>query len=659
MKRIVYIILFWGWNLFSTTFLFAQTVTLPDTLNGGILDTILVEGNQHVAEMSLIVHRFISTQDLFPQKLMNQIPLDFTDLLQRYSPVQVNVYGNGNIATLSYRGANEDQTKISWNGILLNSATLGGSDLSLITPEAASAIKIESYSNSIGGAMKLSTTPDWKNKIYTSFHADIGSFDAYKNAIQLKIGNRLVQFHLSGQYQTAKNNYPYYDIYKEGKPLDTLSHNELKAWSTVNEFFLKIPREGMLSFGNWLFAKEKQLPPLMGDFAESNKYQEDMNSRTYLKYSGIPLRNFYMEFQVSHANEVLDYRDKFLPSDTFYFINTQDKIVRFSQQFLAKKTIPRLNLQINVGTDYSFIHAAVPQYANPVKEHRGSIFGHIYYQKGFLESGLKIEQPFTSYKVIRPQFCAHLALVDFRKIYVLKFTYKDMYRFPDLNDRYWNPGGNPDLKDESGWNLELTNQLHCKKNKKYYLDFSTTIYLAQITNNIVWLPVNAVIWTPRNIASVRRYGLENSLEISVSPIDKFTWNFNGAYLFNRTQILKDETNPDLKNKYLAYRPQHTFKLNTDFDFHFFSLGMNYVYTSTRFTDKENYSFFALKSYHLLNMFLKFSGTYKNVSGAFVFKINNLTNTAYESVRAYAQPLRNFSVSIILSFQNKLKNENVQ
>jgi outer membrane cobalamin receptor len=37
-----------------------------------------------------------------------------------------------------------------------------------------------------------------------------------------------------------------------------------------------------------------------------------------------------------------------------------------------------------------------------------------------------------------------------------------------------------------------------------------------------------------------------------------------------------------------------------------------------------------------------------------FKVNNISNTKYESLRSYAQPLRNYTISILLNLKTNLK-----
>ena len=79
-----------------------------------------------------------------------------------------------------------------------------------------------------------------------------------------------------------------------------------------------------------------------------------------------------------------------------------------------------------------------------------------------------------------------------------------------------------------------------------------------------------------------------------------------------------------------------------------------MYTGQRFADDENIKVFQLKPYSLIDLFIAFKGEYKNVHAEFGFKVNNLLNTQYESLRSYAQPLRNYTITIILNYKSNLK-----
>ncbi len=69
-------------------------------------------------------------------------------------------------------------------------------------------------------------------------------------------------------------------------------------------------------------------------------------------------------------------------------------------------------------------------------------------------------------------------------------------RFPTLNDMFWVPGGNPLLRAELGW------EVRASLNRK---SAGAELYHGQLADAIVWMPVGT-IWTPRNVASISRWG---------------------------------------------------------------------------------------------------------------------------------------------------------
>ena len=69
-------------------------------------------------------------------------------------------------------------------------------------------------------------------------------------------------------------------------------------------------------------------------------------------------------------------------------------------------------------------------------------------------------------------------------------------RFPTLNDQFWTPGGNPELRAEWGW--ELRGRLH---RETALAEF----YAGRLHDAIVWMPMGT-LWTPRNVGTLRRFG---------------------------------------------------------------------------------------------------------------------------------------------------------
>ncbi len=574
---------------------------------------------------------------------------DVGEALQQFTSVQINSYGLGNASSISVRGANDDHTNVYWNGLKINSLTLGGTDMSLIPFESGDEIAVETNNTSLGGAVNINSKPNWRNKFDLKIRSDISSFDNYRNTLSFKIGNSKIQFHTSAFYHNAKNNFTYTDVYKFNNPIDTANHNALKSAGTVNTVFIQLKKQVFISIGSWYQQKDKELPAIMGSNGESSKFQNDKSIRHFINIDKT-ISKGDMHFALAHSFDEMKYTDKRMPTDTFLFINTHYITNRISNSFFINTNF-KYHLSLQTGYFYNINMADVKEYVKKVTDHIGEVFANLKWKQEQFAASVKITQPFSSFKYVRPQFYAEAGFETKKqeKKYTVNISYSDKYRFPDLNDRYWNPGGNPNLKPEFGWTVNLSNGFHTYKNRHSF-QTNVSLYYSNIKNNIVWTPVTNVIWSPKNLKSTRLYGIESDAIYSFTQSDKFYVYLKAIYNFNRAQITEDANNADLNGHYLRYKPQHTFKTNFYIEQKYAGIGFNYNYTSTRFTDEENIDFFELKPYHLLDVYLTFKGTIKEQHQLqFIFKINNITNTSYESVRSYAQPQRYYSLSFIYNF----------
>jgi vitamin B12 transporter len=88
------------------------------------------------------------------------------DLLQETSPIFVRQYGAGMLASPSFRGTSPGHTALFWNGVPINSISLGQSDLSILPIQGTDRVEVQFGSagalfgnEAIGGSVHLSTAP--------------------------------------------------------------------------------------------------------------------------------------------------------------------------------------------------------------------------------------------------------------------------------------------------------------------------------------------------------------------------------------------------------------------------------------------------------------------------------------------------------------------
>ncbi len=84
-----------------------------------------------------------------------------------------------------------------------------------------------------------------------------------------------------------------------------------------------------------------------------------------------------------------------------------------------------------------------------------------------------------------------------------------IFRLPTLNERFWEPGGNSDLRPERGQQVEW---LVAYRPSSGRLFARVVLFGSRISDRIVWRPAFAGtqrrIWTPDNVARVSGRGLE-------------------------------------------------------------------------------------------------------------------------------------------------------
>ena len=108
---------------------------------------------------------------------------DIASLLSYKSHVRIRSYGVGGLSSASFRGAGASHTQISWNGVILNLATTGQQDLTLIPALFVDELKVQSGGLSsllgegaLGGSIHLRNKYRFNQAYNTQLNFSVGSF---------------------------------------------------------------------------------------------------------------------------------------------------------------------------------------------------------------------------------------------------------------------------------------------------------------------------------------------------------------------------------------------------------------------------------------------------------------------------------------------------
>ena len=314
-----------------------------------------------------------------------------SELLSQNTPLFIKEYGRGAMATASFRGTAPSHTKVSWNGLELNSPMLGMVDLSLIPVYFTEEVKLLHGSASLtesagalGGTILLDNRANWNNTFSGKLLSGYGSYGTLDEFVQINLGNRKFQSKSAFFYNASQNDFPF--INKLNATLDPVTGNysysparnkngDYKNYGFLQELYLQTGINQNFSLKTWLQHNERSIPQLLTN--ESNE-SANINRQTenalrsvaeYKKfgpkykwtlYSAINVQNsvYRLENKVSGAPDQLvmdsnakilsfanklSYRHQF---DASFFIETGAEVV-----FQSVNSENRLSLAPNSGYD--------------------------------------------------------------------------------------------------------------------------------------------------------------------------------------------------------------------------------------------------------------------------------------------------------------------
>jgi vitamin B12 transporter len=563
-------------------------------------------------------------------------------LLSEQSSVFLKSNGSGGISTLSVRGTNSSQSAVFWKGINLTQPNLGMTDLSRISTFEFSDISLQSGGASallgsgvIGGSLNLSNVMKFSTPLKSSVLLVGSTIGQMIGGMKLNTGNNRLAYTGSVIGEWNPNDFKYTDFSGNRKRLD---HALSKTFSTIHQAEYILNQKQRLSAGIWFQTTDRQIPPTM-TMTSSDQQQWDQAIRSSLQWTYAGIKQSFL-VRSAYIDEKEHYQSANLLIDAFYHLNT------VQTEFEYKRYLSR---QITLGTGASgrVIRADVPYYDGIEFQKDGSLwmalaFSHL---RTGIKSVLNLRQDFSEGFII--PFCPSFTVeVPFAKHIATSFGVSRNFRVPTMNDRYWVPGGNPDLLPEKSWNLQAGVSYLYHEGEDIQSRIALDIYSLLIDNLIQWVPGEQGIWSPQNVQKVWSRGVEIS-----SKTDFKMYGFNGYFRFgyNYTPSTYMETSAngtDFQNKQLIYIPLHkvveTFYAGKGKFYTMFSYSM----TGKRYVQTDNEK--SLKAYALLDFYA--GATFSPTKSSFRIQaeIKNLLNKTYQSVLYYPEPGISFSLNLLIS-----------
>ena len=580
--------------------------------------------------------------------LIPHLDANLSTILSQYSSIFIKSYGNGGLATTSFRGTSANHTEIEWNGISINSPMLGQSDLSQVPVSQFDGIEIlygaaglSKTIGAFGGVVNLVTTPEWNNKINLTIAQTAASFNTYASNANIALGNPKFQSITKFNYSSSANNFLFYN--DQTGMHERQRNGAYDIGGISEELFLKIGKKNFLTGRAWYSQDIKDYPP-----ATSNQdpiyieTQKDWALRSLIEWILLN-RKSSLTVRSAFVDQFMNYRDAGL-NNTHQFYSWINKI-RFNYSGIK-------NLSIKPGLDLTCDWVYSDAYNGAkTRSTLGAYSEFAYDVHRKVELSLIVRQDVIDGKAVPfvPAFGVNYR--PFNKVNLsLAANLSKNYRYPTLNDLYWAVSGNPDLTAETDYAGELG--LTCNhKNKKetFFIESEISGYFTKMLNLIVWTPVSGgSLWKPMNMREVLARGLDMGLKMSCNVLG-VKISFNNDYNYCRSTYEK-ATSPDDASvgHQVIYVPVHLFNSTLTIKYLDFTLSYNFNYIGRRYLGTDN--LFFMPGYNLSNLFLGKNIKFSNIVVSLQLQINNLFNLDYQSIASIPMPGRSYGLTIRFNFK---------
>ncbi len=633
-------------------------------------DSLLLNGT---IEDVIIIDQSPSTLNRKTYSLANhlgQLGMDLSAWMDARGLAQINRYGAaGSVASMRFRGMSSDHSQVLWYNVPINSISLGMCDMSLVPTFLFDKLELNTEPTAneyapanLGACIQLGNNmadSTFSSAFYTSvnslYNSTLGVGIGYALPINTRSasnGRKTIFFKTKALIQNYQNQFTYTDKYQISKPEVLQTHNDGQTIALTEDAQFGW-RKSTLGAHLWYQTKQMMLPNIMGSLGGADALQDDDFVRFNLNINTTGATK-KLSLTAAVNQEKLYWRSDLQPNNDWLFQSNTEALnvyalanleQKFGNKFLLKTSA---NGTVNKVTNTNY--ANDKQYLNQILIGGSLVYKH---ETGMAEIAYKQEFRNTQ---TAPTYSLFYAANLTNNTAKLTAKYEGMvarrFRLPDMNELYWQPGGNTLLLAEKGWN---TNNSILIKHLGNKLEWNTKInlYSNYITNWIQWRPTEFGYWSPKNYKQVISNGAELEIKCTaaiqnsrLAMVHRTSYNEALGTNVTGSWSSKDMFRMTYSPRVVVYNEAKWITAKS----HYF---ISHKYTSLRYTDEENTQRNALAPYHLLNVGAEYQWQKNQSQWKLGITIDNIFNTAYESVRGYAMPGRIFQLHMQIQLkQNK-------
>ena len=616
--------------------------------------------------------------------LHDNLSMSIADILSRNSTLFVKSYGRATEATAEFRGTSPSHTQVVWNGMKINSPMLGTVDFSMIPAYFIDQVDLLHGASSLtltggglGGAVEMATLPSQEEGFHAQFVQGIGSFSTTDDFLKLTFRKERFSSSTRAVYSQSDNDFRYINYDKKTDIYDALGnrtgsyHPEETNRSgyfdelhLLQEFGYDLNPSDRFRLSVWYNRSLRGLPFLSVDYHDDSEFTNEGRTETLravMSYRHLA-EDWNMTARTGYSDSDIDY-DHYSTHGGIH--NTITKSNSNSSTAFAQ-----------VSGDWNIsgtlmLTTGASAYWNHVKSSDMTPF-HIgkNFDRSRSEGDADIQfrwRPvplMTLSGIVREEFhgrqfsepipALFAEYVVFQPLnVVVKASAARNLRYPTMDDLYFKPGGNPDLKPERGYTFDAGIEMGISGSRST-LKANLTAFDSHISDWILWTPDTKGFWVPSNVKKVHNYGVEVMVNGSVLLGREIKLNASANYAWTPSKNMGQEVNSSDASygKQLCYVPQHSANATGRIAFRGWTLGYQWNFYSERFTttsNEVNYITGRLMPYFMNDASLEKQFSFRKCGISVKGVVNNLLDNEWQTVLSRPLPGRNYEIYITIKY----------
>ena len=613
---------------------------LPVRAQGRLDSTVVLPG------LTVTAVRTVTAADATPVRvavldgaaLFSAGDVTVAEALSKQTAAFIRTYGSSGLATLSLRGTNPGQTLVLLDGMRVASPQLGQLDVSLLPTLLLESVEVVHGAASplygadaLGGVVNLRTYRGYEG---SGVRASIGAGAYGERTLGFLAAQPLGRLNVTGavDFNRADGDYRYRNPVSfpaEDARREGADHERLAVYTSATD-----EAGGRRSRLSALVVNSERGLPGLATAAPQGERQWDEQQRLWgetgwkAKRGTWRLAGYLHRASLRYLNPLLNL------DDTGRTLTSGAEAERI--HVLGRRWL------LGVGTSAGYGRADHPHLKENADEFQAAAFMHATGQFGrfMMYPALRLDRYAPSGSSAQTPLSPRLGFnVRLPHGLFAKANIGRAFRMPTFNDRFWQPGGNPDLRPEFGWTAESGLGRRASRSLT-----EITVYHTRTTDQIVWTPLNGQFYAPINVSRVRTLGLETSY--------RRTWILQPGRLLDTRLIYtltdaRDRSDPASRSfdQPVRYVPREQLKLSVNSTLRHFGLDFTAVYTGRRYVTSDATEY--LDPYVVLDAQARFTRRLGAYRMQLALAVENLLDASYAVLQHYPMPPRHARIRLLI------------